>query len=458
LERPLGTAARADWLGRETARGVQGAEVPPENVGQSRALRRGECELGVEEDRAEQPGKLLAVSLGKADLLLGYADVERRLADARDAVALVVPHAQEHLRVERCLVVHRRKLFTNPVEVTRTEVEHPEQCLGRFDVERLTELNHASARLLLDGVQLVRLGVAEVELAPPDAWVIRSLSGECAARFAVLPSCSAKSHVVALLWRMGHGLPPGIADLSPSDRARYSNRSVYSSDNRAGGRIVRRWQYLEDNPAVSDRGWFPPAEDCAELADLREQHQRLLDSFAEALQSAGELRRLAEANEASRSEVLLGAILSGSSADEAALPQREVTGDELADAQLRVEVARDALQVFGKHAVEVVSERADELRAGIAEQLQESEAKRLEARRLLDEADRLAAEPMRLQYWIDRATGESVLGLFPFESMGSPMRPPVPAIFDEIAGLPPTTVIEVGSDDVSFDLEVMSNG
>lgn len=225
---------------------------------------------------------------------------------------------------------------------------------------------------------------------------------------------------------------------------------------------MRRWRYLEDNPAAMNRGWIPPAAECPELGDLRTEHERLLSGFHEANKTLGDLRRAAEADAARRGDALRDAILAGGSPTTTAFPESSVTPDELEEAQQRAEVARDALQQFAERAVETVCELAPHIRAGLANRLRLAEEKRREARELLAEADRLSAEPRRLNNWLARATGDSVLGLFPFEQMDLPTPTPVPELFQEIAGLglEPDNgeVVGLGSDQPTHEeLEAMTH-
>src|SRR4051794_4224475 len=108
---------------------------------------------------------------------------------------------------------------------------------------------------------------------------------------------------------------------------------------------VRRWRYLEDNPATMNPGWIPPAAECPELAELRAEHERLLAGSHEALKALSELKGRAESEKERRGDALLGAILAGGSATETEFPEPAVTEEQLAEALQRAEVARDALQV-----------------------------------------------------------------------------------------------------------------
>ena len=52
----------------------------------------------------------------------------------------------------------------------------------------------------------------------------------------------------------------------------------------------------------------------------------------------------------------------------------------------------------------------------------------------------------------------SVLGPIAYEMLGVPIREPVPELFQEIAGLPPATVIDVGTDGITDDEREAMNG
>jgi hypothetical protein len=218
---------------------------------------------------------------------------------------------------------------------------------------------------------------------------------------------------------------------------------------------IRSWRFLEDNPAVCDPGWLPPEEDCGELADLRPEHHRLLAARADALNTLGEVRRQHREQQEARGQALTDALLTGKR--EPAPAKTKVTEQDIEQAQLRFEAASDALEKFCRNAVTTVVERSPTIAANLTERQRQAERTRAEARRLLAEADRLAAEPTRLRDWVARATGESTLGLYPFDAIGLPVRPPVPQLVEELAGLRPGEVIDVGGDDISEEIEVMNN-
>jgi hypothetical protein len=192
----------------------------------------------------------------------------------------------------------------------------------------------------------------------------------------------------------------------------------------------RRWRFLENDPALSSPGWLPTADECPELADLRAAHERLLAANTEALRAAGDLRRKRDAELEAQREAHEQAFLGKS--DDAA-PELTVTEDEMAEAQTRAEAARDALQAFAYAAVATICEREPDVLASGAKASHEAEAKRAEARALLAEADRLEAAPKRMRLWLDRVTGRSHLGLFPFDEVVAP-PPPEPLDLEAALG------------------------
>jgi hypothetical protein len=222
------------------------------------------------------------------------------------------------------------------------------------------------------------------------------------------------------------------------------------------------------SPAFVDRGWLPPADDCAELADLRAEHERLLDVVADALAKVRKAREEIDGADEKRAVALRDAIAAGKSPASVVL---EKADEQALKGALGVyDAACAVLEMFVRNAEQQIVERAPVVRDGFATSLREAEAKRAEARRLLHEASRLEAEPKRLLNWLDRYTtvedpesGEqrkaSWLGPIAYEAMDLPVREPVPPLFEEIAGLAPATVIEVGSDEVApEELEAISHG
>ena len=178
-----------------------------------------------------------------------------------------------------------------------------------------------------------------------------------------------------------------------------------------------RYKFLEDNPAVEQRGWLPPADEVPELGDLRADHDRLLDAVAETARESGDLQRKRraelEAQRAAHEAAFLGQTTEP-------VPALTVTEDELAQATARADAARDALQTFAQTAIEACAERESVLLDQLDETVREAEAKRAEAERIMAEAAAMEASTRRTRQWLGRATGRSPLGQFPYEQMEAP--------------------------------------
>ena len=110
------------------------------------------------------------------------------------------------------------------------------------------------------------------------------------------------------------------------------------------------------------------------------------------------------------------ALLSGEAVEDEA-PDQEERAAELNEARVRYEAVGDALAEFVERAIAELRERAPECYAEIAAAAEEAEVKRQEAERLLAEAERHVAEAVRKRHWLDRVTGQSALGHFPFEHL-----------------------------------------
>jgi hypothetical protein len=177
---------------------------------------------------------------------------------------------------------------------------------------------------------------------------------------------------------------------------------------------------LEDNRAVTDAGWLPPAEDCPALADLREAHERVLAAAAEASKTAADLHRQRNAELEALRAAEEEALFSGK---DTKTPDVTVTEDEIAEARVKAEAARDALQRWVRQAIEQVREREGEIVAALEETALAAIAKRVEAQRLLAEADAMERTPQRLQLWLARINGQSKLGHFPYSQLAAPAPP-----------------------------------
>jgi hypothetical protein len=208
--------------------------------------------------------------------------------------------------------------------------------------------------------------------------------------------------------------------------------------------------------AFLDAGWLPPAADCPELANLRAEHERLLEACRAALAQLGEARQAADDAAEARVTALREAFVAGSDPKTVKLPLPDRAPVE--EAARLYEAASEALEQFVLDAQREIAARSSSIRSSIEARVRSAAVKRAEARALLAEADRLDAEPKRLSNWLDRYTGDSVLGPYAFELLDVPVREPVPELFQEIAGLAPGDVIDVGSDELTEEeLEAIRN-
>jgi hypothetical protein len=204
---------------------------------------------------------------------------------------------------------------------------------------------------------------------------------------------------------------------------------------------ARRWPFLEDNRALTFPGWLPPADECPALADLREAHERILAATAEASRAATEVQRKQEAELEAVRAAEEEALFSGKPAEVLTVT---VGDQEVAEASERAHAARDALQRFVQHAVEQVREREPEIVAALDGSREEAAAKRAEAQRLLAEADELERTPQRISLWLDRVTGRSNLGHFPYSEMAAP-APPEPVDLEAALAGGSFTEVEVNA-------------
>jgi hypothetical protein len=201
--------------------------------------------------------------------------------------------------------------------------------------------------------------------------------------------------------------------------------------------------------AYVDPGWLPPEDECPALAHLRRDHVRLLGTVQEKLAAQGDLHREQEEALRAREATLHAAFLTG---DTPSLAEANASAEEeLAAAAEEYRVACDALETFVRQAEDEIRTRAPEVRQSLHEMSLAAEAKRAEARRLLEEAERLAAAPRKLLNWLDRYTGKSYLGPIQWTALGVPAPEPMPELVQELARLTPGDVIAISDADIDDD-------
>ncbi len=182
-----------------------------------------------------------------------------------------------------------------------------------------------------------------------------------------------------------------------------------------------RWRFLVDNPALKSAHWLPPAADVPELADLRAEHERLraleAETVADFMALQAQRDREEEARRAAQEQEFLGRKKKGE------LPPITVGDEQLLDAKVRAEAAKDAIQTFARGAIGQIRERADGLREGLEKIEAEAAAKEQEAEVLMAEADRLKLGTLRLRAWLERTIGKSPLGHIPWDELPAPVQP-----------------------------------
>lgn len=183
---------------------------------------------------------------------------------------------------------------------------------------------------------------------------------------------------------------------------------------------MKRWLLLENCPALLQRTWMPPPDIAPELAPLRGEHQRLLAVIATESAALSAVRRRHETEDESRGMALKASFLSGGEPGEDGRATEEERSTELADAELRVEAAHDALVTFIEEATSELQRLAPMLYDGLDASRAEAEQKRAEAQRLLAEAEQQVGEVDRLGLWLDRESGKSALGHLPFDQLATP--------------------------------------
>ena len=184
-----------------------------------------------------------------------------------------------------------------------------------------------------------------------------------------------------------------------------------------------REKFWTDNLALKSADWLPPADVWPELAELRAEHERLLAVVSQEGRAAWEIEKRYEEEDAARDEALREAFRTGKDAGADTREAEEERRTALADALLAAGAAQDALIAFLREAMAEIQEKAPAWYELLESRRAEAQAKREEAERLVAEANRLVSEATRLRNWLDRETGVSALGHYPFAQMGIPALP-----------------------------------
>jgi hypothetical protein len=187
---------------------------------------------------------------------------------------------------------------------------------------------------------------------------------------------------------------------------------------------VKRWLLLENNPTLLRHDWLPPADVWPELANMRREHERLLALREQEARALREIEERYETEDAARATELKASYLAGGNPADDGRQTEEERNTELVDARLRVEAATDALVTFLTEAISEIQVRAPGWYQTLEHRRAEAEARCVEVRKLLAEVETQVVETRRLGNWLDRFTGRSVLGHYPFAEMGASVEPP----------------------------------
>ena len=184
---------------------------------------------------------------------------------------------------------------------------------------------------------------------------------------------------------------------------------------------MKRWLLLENEQALLNFGWLPPAEDAPGLAELRAEHERLLAARQDAFDNSVAVQQRYLDEDEARAEELRKAILEGREPEANETTPPEEREDNLREGRLQAGAANDALVEFLERAIAEIRERDGELYGELEKVVSEAEGKRAEAQRLLAEAERAIAEAQRMHAWLDRTTGRAPIKWhFPYEEMPIP--------------------------------------
>jgi hypothetical protein len=155
----------------------------------------------------------------------------------------------------------------------------------------------------------------------------------------------------------------------------------------------------------------------------RAQHERLLAAREKAWEDACAVAARFSAEDDVRAAEMRAAMVEGREPDEPQTTPPAERQEQHGEALLKWETATDVLVEFLERTTAEIRERADAWYAALDTQTRDAESKREEAARLLSEADYEVRAIARKRFWLDRGSGRSVLGYYPYEQMAIPEPP-----------------------------------
>jgi len=168
---------------------------------------------------------------------------------------------------------------------------------------------------------------------------------------------------------------------------------------------MKHRQLLENNPAFMRVGWIPGGDDAPwdELAELREEHHRLLANRTRTAEAILNLRQAFEREDAERTQAkALGFRLDKKAAKVEVTPDAD-RESALREAHVEAEAALDALGDFLVEALDALAGRQAEWFADLDEHREVALAAKAEALKLAAEADANAREYEKLRAWLRKA-------------------------------------------------------
>lgn len=163
---------------------------------------------------------------------------------------------------------------------------------------------------------------------------------------------------------------------------------------------------LEEAPALSNPGWIPP-DAWPELAELREQHLRILGEFKRTARAWSDLTHRYEQEDEARTAALQEGYRLGMEPEllDFTPPQERVAA--LAEAKVHYEAAREALEQFLREALAQMRAEQPVALERLRAHADELMRKRAEARRMLAATDAATADLDRLHTWVVRSGSDN---------------------------------------------------
>lgn len=164
-------------------------------------------------------------------------------------------------------------------------------------------------------------------------------------------------------------------------------------------------ELIHETPTFTNPAWLPLDSGIEWLDDLGRDHRRLLAAQAATASERARLAAQFEQEDEDRREALAVSLRTGRDADVPDPTTPDQRAAALAELDQRLAAHRDALAGFIRDAIQTLEEQTPGWLADISASRAEAVEKRLEAQRLLAEADAQEARMWRLGEWVKRNGG-----------------------------------------------------